>query len=36
LNDEHNGGRAIRDDKPGYIPPHQPKILDKIGFTTDI
>ncbi len=29
-------GRAIRDDKTGYIDQKEPKILDKIGFTPDI
>jgi len=29
-------GRAIRDDKKGYIMDSEPKIIDKLGFTRDI
>jgi REP element-mobilizing transposase RayT len=29
-------GRAIRDDKKGYIPESEPKIISKLGFTLDI
>jgi hypothetical protein len=29
-------GRAIRDDKAGFIPSSEPKILNKLGFTADI
>jgi len=29
-------GRAVRDDKKGFIPPDEPKILDKLGFTAEI
>jgi len=29
-------GRAIRDDKKGFISNSEPKILDKLGFTADI
>ncbi len=29
-------GRAIRDDKKGYIKDSEPKIIDKLGFTGDI
>jgi hypothetical protein len=29
-------GRSIRDDKAGFIPSSEPKILNKLGFTADI
>jgi len=29
-------GRAIREDKIGYIDEKEPKILDKLGFSADI
>jgi hypothetical protein len=29
-------GRVIRDDKKGFIPNSEPKIINKLGFTLDI
>ena len=29
-------GRAIRDNKKGFIPDSEPKIISKLGFTPDL